>query len=58
LLSGFVLDEIDTDLIEQVQQSGIAARAVPSLMPRIQERIRVARRVLEFGLELQAERKA
>jgi len=58
LLSGFVLDEIDTDLVEQVQQSGIAARAMPSLMPRIQERVRVARRVLEFGLELQAERKA
>jgi LPPG:FO 2-phospho-L-lactate transferase len=58
LLSGFVLDEIDTDLVEEIQQSGIAARAMPSLMPGIQERITVARRVLEFGLELQAEKKA
>lgn len=58
LLSGFVLDEIDTDLVEEVQQSGIAARVMPSLMPGIQERIKVARRVLEFGLELLTERKA
>ena len=58
LLSGFVLDEIDAGLVPEVQQLGIAVRAVPSLMPRIEERVEVARQVMDFGLELLAEKKA
>jgi LPPG:FO 2-phospho-L-lactate transferase len=58
LLSGFVLDEIDAALAPDVQQLGITARAMPSLMPGIKERLEVARRVIDFGLELLAEKKA
>jgi len=57
LLSGFVLDEVDAALQPEVQRLGITGRAMPSLMPGIQERIEVARRVMDFGLELLAERK-
>jgi LPPG:FO 2-phospho-L-lactate transferase len=57
LLSGFVLDEVDTSLEAEVRQLGMAARAMPSLMPGLKERVEVARQVLEFGLELLAEKK-
>jgi LPPG:FO 2-phospho-L-lactate transferase len=56
VLSGFVLDEIDQALEPEVQQLGMAARAMPTLMPGIIERVEVARRVLNFGLELLAEK--
>jgi len=58
LLSGFVLDEIDISLEAEVRQLGMAARAMPSLMPGLKERVEVASRVLEFGVELLAEKKA
>jgi LPPG:FO 2-phospho-L-lactate transferase len=58
LLSGFVLDQIDAILQPEIQQLGMTARAMPSLMPGLAERVEVARRVIEFGLELLAEKKA
>jgi LPPG:FO 2-phospho-L-lactate transferase len=58
LLSGFVLDEIDAALEPDIQQLGIVPRAMPSLMPGVEERVEVARRVTDFGLELLAEKKA
>jgi LPPG:FO 2-phospho-L-lactate transferase len=57
LLTGFVLDEIDTGSLAEVKQLGMDACAIPSLMPDLQERIKVAHAVLDFGLELLAERK-
>jgi len=58
LLSGFVLDEIDAAHLPEVEQLRIAGRAMPSLMPGKEERVEVARRVVDFGLELLAEKKA
>ena len=49
LLTGFVLDEIDTDLRSEVEALGMAACAIPSLMPVLAERIAVARGVLAFA---------
>ena len=58
LLSGFVLDEVDKALEPEIRRLGMAARAMPSLMPELKERVEVARQVLSFGLELLAEKKA
>jgi LPPG:FO 2-phospho-L-lactate transferase len=52
LLTGFVLDQVDQALQPQIQALGLTACDMPSLMPTLPERIRVAQAVLTFGLEL------
>jgi LPPG:FO 2-phospho-L-lactate transferase len=52
LLSGYILDTVDEELLPHVQALGMAATAVPSLMPGLEERISVAHSVLDFALQL------
>lgn len=52
LLAGFVLDAVDAALEPAVAALGMAARALPTLMPGLPERIRTARAVLDFGATL------
>jgi LPPG:FO 2-phospho-L-lactate transferase len=52
LLTGYVLDMVDEKLLPDVQALGMAALAAPTLMPGVEERIAVARSVLDFSLQL------
>jgi len=52
LLSGFVLDTVDAELVPQVEALGMAARAMPTLMVDPERRLPVARDVLAFALSL------
>lgn len=54
LLDGFVLDAVDADLVPQVAALGMAAEALPTLMPDVETRRAVARAVLAFGARLLA----
>jgi LPPG:FO 2-phospho-L-lactate transferase len=52
LLDGFVLDEVDRDLIPQVKALNITPIAMPTLMPGLGERTAVALQVVELGARL------
>lgn len=54
LLRGFVLDEVDAGQVNAVEALGMRAAAFPTLMPGLNERAAVARRVLAFGSGLLA----
>jgi len=49
LLSGFVLDQTDTEQLEAIQALGIMALATDTLMNSSADRQRLAKEVLEFG---------
>ncbi|MBN1259602.1 MAG: 2-phospho-L-lactate transferase [Anaerolineae bacterium] len=50
LLTGFVLDSVDAGLAPAVAALGMATCVMPTLMPGLDERIAVARGVLEFAV--------
>jgi LPPG:FO 2-phospho-L-lactate transferase len=52
LLNGFVLDEVDAELRDQVASSGVSIAVMPTMMPGLEERITVAEGVLAFGRQL------
>ena len=54
LLRGFVLDGVGTGQVNAVEALGMRAAAFPTLMPGLDERAAVARRVLAFGSGLLA----
>ena len=54
ILDGFVLDEVDRDLVPEVEVLGMAACAKPTLMVSAQTRISVARDVLHFAVSFLA----
>ncbi len=49
VLTHFLLDRLDEDLVETVQQLGIAASAVDTLMVDVEARARLARETLRFA---------
>ncbi|MGA2112120.1 MAG: 2-phospho-L-lactate transferase [Anaerolineales bacterium] len=49
LVRGFVLDEMDSELSEQVEGLGMRVAALPTLMVEVGQRVRVAQQVLEFA---------
>ncbi len=51
-LNGFVLDNVDIDQKEIVEQWGIISLATNTIMASIDDRIRLAKEVLEFSLNL------
>jgi LPPG:FO 2-phospho-L-lactate transferase len=53
LLTGFVLDEVDADLKLAIEELGLVVHVTDTLMPGLEERIRVAREVLTFASTLQ-----
>jgi LPPG:FO 2-phospho-L-lactate transferase len=57
LIDGFVLDQEDTQLVEGVRSLGIDVLAAPTVMRTIEDRITLARKVLEFARSVR-ERKA
>ena len=57
LIDGFVLDQEDTHLVEGVRSLGIDVLAAPTVMRTIEDRITLARKVLEFARSVR-ERKA
>lgn len=57
LIDGFVLDQEDAQLVEGVRSLGIDVLAAPTVMRTIEDRITLARKVLEFARSVR-ERKA
>jgi LPPG:FO 2-phospho-L-lactate transferase len=55
ILCGFVLDTIDRALVKDLEDRGIAAFVTDILMRTIEDRVRLAREVIEFALELRKE---
>ena len=56
LLSGFILDIIDTNLLNKVNALGIKAISMPIMMKGYIERVAVANNILQFGTYLLAEK--
>lgn len=54
LLDGFVLDSVDADLAADLRHSGLAVRAVPTVMRDDADRDALAVAVLDFARELRA----
>ena len=52
ILDGFVLDTLDQELASEVEKLSIRAAVMPTLMLNSQKQAKVARGVLQFGLEL------
>ena len=52
ILTGYIVDTVDEELVPQVQALGMAAMAAPILMPGLSERTAVAQTVLNFSLLL------
>jgi LPPG:FO 2-phospho-L-lactate transferase len=57
LIDGFVLDQADAALVEGVRSLGIDVVAAPTVMRTVEDRIALARKVLEFARSVR-ERKA
>jgi LPPG:FO 2-phospho-L-lactate transferase len=53
LVDGLILDVADASLVARVEASGVAARAVPSVMTTDDERIALAAATLAFATELE-----
>jgi LPPG:FO 2-phospho-L-lactate transferase len=54
LIDGFVLDRQDSHLVESVRSLGIQALAAPTVMRSVDDRVALARTVLEFAREVRA----
>jgi LPPG:FO 2-phospho-L-lactate transferase len=52
LLHGYVLDQVDRDLTQEIESSGIHVLATDILMRTRADRLRLAKEVLAFGSEL------
>lgn len=52
LLTGFIMDRLDVDLVDAVTQMGIGALSTNGLMKTLDDRRRLAKEVLTFGSEL------
>jgi LPPG:FO 2-phospho-L-lactate transferase len=52
LLTGFVLDAVDAEIVPAVEALGMAARAMPTLMVDPAQRAPVARDTLAFAATL------
>jgi len=55
LLSGFVLDEVDSNQAEAIQGQGIQTWVTDTLMKTQTDRTRLAKEVVEFGVKLSKE---
>jgi LPPG:FO 2-phospho-L-lactate transferase len=49
LADGFVLDREDTQLVESVRSLGMQAIAAPTVMRTVEDRVALARAVLDFA---------
>jgi LPPG:FO 2-phospho-L-lactate transferase len=56
LLAGFVLDHLDVEQAEAVQELGITTLVTNTLMKTSQDRTRLAKEVVEFGMNLRLRR--
>lgn len=56
LLSGFILDIVDTNLLEKVNALGMKTISMPTVMKGYIERVAVANNVIQFGTHLLAEK--
>ncbi|MGH8732161.1 MAG: 2-phospho-L-lactate transferase CofD family protein [Burkholderiales bacterium] len=56
LIDGFVLDREDIHLVEGVRSLGIQALAVPTVMRSVDDRVALARAVLDFARQVRAAR--
>jgi LPPG:FO 2-phospho-L-lactate transferase len=52
LLNGFVFDRIDENQSVEIQQLGLRTMVTDTLMRNAQERTRLAKEVIEFGINL------
>lgn len=55
LLSGFVFDEIDKDLLEAVAETGVKTLITDTVMKSQEDRTRLAKEVLRFGKKVSLE---
>ncbi len=58
LISGFVMDEVDAQLLPDVLSLDMQATAIPTLMPDRPERKTVAQGVLDFALQISRSKKS
>jgi LPPG:FO 2-phospho-L-lactate transferase len=56
LLAGFVLDRLDVDQAATVQEMGIPTLVTNTLMKTFRDRTRLAKEVVEFGMNLRLRR--
>jgi LPPG:FO 2-phospho-L-lactate transferase len=49
LLSGFVLDQVDREQAAKIREIGIQTLVTNTLMKTTQDRIRLAKEVIDFG---------
>jgi len=56
LIDGIVIDSADEALAEGVRASGIEVHAVPTFMRNAEDRLKLARAVLEFAREVRMRR--
>ncbi|MCX7960025.1 MAG: 2-phospho-L-lactate transferase CofD family protein [Burkholderiales bacterium] len=56
LIDGFVLDSVDADQAEAVRACGIEALATQTVMRTVDDRVALARAVLDFAAEIRARR--
>ncbi len=52
LLSGFVLDRLDEHLVDGIQNLGVSAYITTTIMKNAEDRLRLAREMLEFSANL------
>ena len=55
LIDGYVLDEQDVDAIPAIEALGIPAQALQTIMGGTEDRARLGREVIEFGLSLRSD---
>ena len=52
IITGFILDSIDSALVPQVEDLGITTVVMPTLMPDLEKRIEVAQNALNFSRKM------
>ncbi len=57
LIDGYMIDVADDHEIEQIEESGVTVRCVPTIMQSFEERIELARHVIDFAELLKPDRK-
>lgn len=57
LIDGYMIDVADDHEIERIEESGVTVRCVPTIMRSFEDRIEVARHVIDFAEVLKRERK-
>ena len=58
LIQGFVIDDADTGFVDGVRSLGLEALAAPTVMRTVEDRVALARRVLEFAAAIREKKLA